>query len=62
MKGSVVTLSEWCRQHGQDAGNWRRRAAAGIVPGAHKLGNMWVIPASTPAPTLRPRGRPTIQK
>ena len=59
---SVITLAEWCRIHEQDGGNWRRRVAAGKVPGAYRSGRIWLIPASTVPPAKRGRGRPQAEQ
>ena len=62
MNKSVITLAAWCALHRQNGGNWRRRAAAGEFAGAYKSGRIWLVPASSPAPPVRPRGRPPLDK
>jgi len=44
---SLTTLSDYCKR--------------GIVPGAYKLGNMWLIPVDSLTLIERPKmGRPTV--
>lgn len=55
----LITCSEFARRRGVSVQRVRQLARAGRIPGAARVGERWVVPASAsvlPAPAGRPRG------
>ena len=49
---AYLSVSEFAKLHGKDAGNIRRLLSSGRLNG-QKAGNQWIIPAGTPYPADR---------
>ena len=54
----IITLREWYEQHGVKPSTARKWVTQGILEGAYKSAETWLLPSQTAVPGTRSPGRP----